>query len=545
MSGRADLTIPMLDGTLPPPGSEDVTTLVLAAEAARADLAVAPDDPDLHATYAAILHRLGHPAAAEPHYREALRLRPADASSWSNLGLALLATGSAAEAELCQRRALRLRPDLADAHSALGMAQYAQGCVAEAENSFRGALRLAPDHPNALLNLGTALQSLDRLDEAHAYYLAALGAGAPPAKVLNNLGLLLQEMGRLDEAEATCRAALDQDPDQAEARVNLAMVLLARGALAEGWRAYESRFALATQPGGMRRFLQPQWTGATPPDGRTILLHAEQGFGDTLQFCRYAPLVAAAGARVVLEVPPALMRLVGTLAGVVEVVMAGDPLPGFDLHCPLMSLPLAFGTTLESIPRAVPYLHPEPAQAEAWRQALGGLRGRRIGLVWAGSARLDNPHAAALDRRRSVPLETLAPLAALPDVSFVSLQLGPAATQPAPAGLHLHDPTAHLRDFADTAAVIAALDAVVSVDSAVAHLGGAMGKPVFLLNRFDTCWRWLHDRDDSPWYPTLRQFRQPAPHDWATPVGRLTEALAALRPAVPDGGPSGISVEAR
>ncbi|MBN8900549.1 MAG: tetratricopeptide repeat protein, partial [Rhodospirillales bacterium] len=359
-------------------------------------------------------------------------------------------------------------------------------------------------------------------------YVDALSAGAAPGKVLNNLGLLLQELGQLDEAEAVCRAALDQDPDRIEARVNLALLLLARGDYVEGWRAYESRLLL---PGAQtRRFLQPQWTGATPPDGRTILLHAEQGFGDTLQFCRYAPLLAAAGARVLLEVPPALVRLAKTLTGVAAVVTAGDPLPPFDLHCPLMSLPVAFGTTLDSIPHSLPYLQADPVQEADWRQALAQVPGRRIGLVWAGSARLDHPHAAALDRRRSVSLAALAPLAAIPACSFISLQLGVAAAQPSPPGMQLHDPTTHLHDFADTAAVIAALDAVVSVDSAVAHLAGAMGKPVFLLNRFDTCWRWLHGRDDSPWYPTLRQFRQPARHDWATPITQLAQALADFQP---------------
>lgn len=472
------------------------------------------------------LHIRGAFEAAEHAYRAAIRLRPDHAEAWSNLGLALQAQRRLPEAEAAQQQALRLAPDFPDAHNNLGLAQYEQGRPAEAENSFRGALRLRPAYPNAMLNLGIALQSLNRLEEAETCYRDGLAQGADPGRALNNLGLLLQEQGRTADAEAACRAALAHRPGQPDARTNLALILLLRGAYEEGWREYEARWQVASMTSAVRGFTQPQWTGDMPLAGRTILLHAEQGFGDTLQFCRYAPLVAEAGARVLLEAPPALCRLLGSLAGVARVIPAGDDLPPFDLHCPLMSLPLAFGTTLATIPRTVPYLQADPAQLGAWRTALAALPGRRVGLVWGGSSRLGQPHAVAVDRRRSMPLSALAPLASIPDCSFVSLQLGPPASQPPPAGLHLHDPTASLNDFADTAALVEALDLVISVDTAVAHLAGALGKPVWLLNRFDTCWRWLVGRDDSPWYPTLRQFRQPAPGDWATPVAQVAAALA-------------------
>ncbi len=492
------------------------------ADRGTPDVPVAPDRLGYD------LHMQGQFEAAERAYRDALCPRPDSAELWSNLGLAVQAQHRFAEAETCQQQALRLAPNYPEAHNNLGLAQYEQGRVAEAENSFRGALRLRPDDANALLNLGTALQSLNRLVEAEACYRQALAGGGDPARVLNNLGLLLQEMGRPAEAEEACRAALAHRPGQADARTNLALVLLLRAAYAEGWPAYEARWQVASMTTAMRSFSQPQWTGGMAIAGRTILLHAEQGFGDTLQFCRYAPLLAAAGAQVLLEAPAALCRLLESLDGVAQVIPAGEVLPPFDLHCPLMSLPFGFGTTLQTIPNAVPYLHADPARVAAWRQALAALPGRRIGLVWGGSSRSGQPHAVAVDRRRSMPLAALAPLAGIAGCSFISLQLGPPAAQARPAGLVLHDPTGGLRDFADTASLVEALDLVISVDTAVAHLAGALGKPVWLLNRFDTCWRWLLGRDDSPWYPTLRQFRQAAPGDWATPVAHAARDLARL-----------------
>jgi hypothetical protein len=256
-----------------------------------------------------------------------------------------------------------------------------------------------------------------------------------------------------------------------------------------------------------------------------LLLHAEQGFGDTLQFCRYASLVGAK-ARVILEVQPPLVRLCSSLAGVAQIVAQGEPLPAFDLHCPLMSLPLAIGTTLDTVPCEVPYLAAAPELVAGWRKRLAGLDGLRVGLVWAGSPRLELD-SSAMDRRRSITLATMAPLGEVSGVSFISLQKGePAAQSPdAALGLALHDFTASLQDFADTAALIEALDLVISVDTSVAHLAGALGKPIWLLNRFDTCWRWLLNRDDSPWYPQLRQYRQPSPGDWSSVMREVRDAL--------------------
>ena len=262
------------------------------------------------------------------------------------------------------------------------------------------------------------------------------------------------------------------------------------------------------------------WRGEAIGD-RTILLHAEHGLGDTLQFCRYVPLMVC---RIILEVQAPLVRLLSRLPGVMQIVARGDKLPPFDLHCPLLSLPHAFGTTLDTIPAGMPYLSADPALAANWQERLLGLDGLRIGLVWAGGRRFKD------DRRRSIALKTLAPLGDVSGVSFVSLQKDEAAAQAAdpPHGMMLHDFTTDLHDFEDTAALVVNLDLVISVDTAVAHLAGALGKPVWLLNRCDTDWRWLLNRDDSPWYPTLRQFRQSRPGDWNSAICAARDALQRL-----------------
>ncbi|MEC4593437.1 glycosyltransferase family 9 protein [Nitrospirillum amazonense] len=286
---------------------------------------------------------------------------------------------------------------------------------------------------------------------------------------------------------------------------------------------YERRWDTDLMKAARRTYSQPRWRGQRAETGRsTLLLHAEQGMGDVLQFCRYAPLAAERGHAVVLEVYRPLLRLLHSLPGVAEgrvrLVATGDPLPPFDLHCPLMSLPLAFGTTLDTVPAATPYLAADPTDLSRWRDAVAaGGPGLKIGLAWAG-----NPKTSVPDRRRSIDPTLLAPLADVPGVRLFSLQKEGAA----PAGLSLTDLMGGAADFADTAALISQLDLVISVDTAVAHLAGALGRPVWLLNRFDTDWRWLLGRDDSPWYPTLRQFRQTSPGDWQDPIARACDALA-------------------
>jgi tetratricopeptide (TPR) repeat protein len=474
------------------------------------------------------LQNLGRRAEAETFYRAALTLSPDRPDSWANLGLAILKDGRAEEAVLYERQALRLDPDNAEALNNLGIAMHAINALSEAENHFRAVLRLEPDHANATLNLGVIRQSLGHLKEAEILYRRARALGVDPARSGNNMALVLAELGRLEEAETACRVALAANPEYPEASVNLGMILLMRGKLAEAWPHYEARWKVPPLAGQPQLPDATRWTGAEPIEGKTILLLAEQGFGDAIQFCRYAPLVAKLGGKPILAVPNVLSRLMGSLRGVDRVVSQDDILPAFDLHCPLMSLPMAFGTTEATIPCQVPYLEPEADAIERWAAIIppaGGQKRLRVGLVWAGARRPDQPHAAAIDQRRSMKLSGLAPLGDATDCVFVSLQTGPPAKHAALAPFPLLDVSDRLTDFAETAALIEVLDLVITVDTAVAHVAGALGKPVWLLSRFDACWRWMRDRDDSPWYPTMRLFRQTSPGDWSEVMRRVVAAL--------------------
>jgi Flp pilus assembly protein TadD len=469
------------------------------------------------------LHRHNRVVEAEPFYRRVVALDPEFKEAWMNLGLAILAQKRPDEAVRCQREALRLDPDSADAQNNLGMAHYAEGHIAEAENCFRAALRLRPDHANATLNLGSTRQILNHVEEADALFRRALTLGVDPGRGKSNLSLALMEQARPEEAERCLLEALAERPDYAEARANLALALLMMGRLEEGWRAYESRWEVEAMGAPAPVLSQRRWTGQAL-NGETVLLHAEQGFGDTLQFCRYAPMVAAAGGRVVLVVPKALRQVMTTLDGVADVLTEeNDVLPPFDFHCPLLSLPFAFGTRMETIPAVVPYLHGDPVP---WTDFVSRLPGLKVGLVWAGKSRTAQPHAVAIDKRRSMRLADMVPLLDVSGCSFVSLQLGsPALQMQALPRAVLRDVSGQMEDWSDTAGLIMGLDLVIAVDTAVAHLAGALGRPVWMLNRFDSCWRWLLGRDDTPWYPTMRLFRQTSRGDWAGVIERVGKAL--------------------
>jgi len=444
---------------------------------------------------------------------------PDDRDSLARAGLAALDAGQDRLAAAQLARALTLGPPTPALLRSLGMALTRLGKFDDAARCHNEALALAPDDPATLTALGDLLQQRDRVDDAEACYRAALQVAPQRADTLGNLGAALYRLGRPDEAIACYRTALRLAPALAELHDNLGRALLLSGQFVEGWEEHEWRWRTRESAREAQRFAGPAWSGETLSD-RVLLLHAEQGFGDAIQFCRYAPLVGAT-ARVVLEAPRALVRLFAGLPNIERIVAQGDALPRFEVHCPLLSLPRACRTTLATIPRDVPYLAPTPASVAAWRRRLDGLAGLRVGLAWAG-----RPTQGA-DRRRSIALDRLAPLARVPGIVLVSLQTGAASAQAAapPPGMTLHDWTAGLQDFADTAALIEALDLVIAVDSAVAHLAGALGKPVWLLNRFDTCWRWLQQRTDSPWYPSLRQFRQSRPGDWDEVIAEVAAAL--------------------
>ncbi|HWY86690.1 MAG TPA: glycosyltransferase family 9 protein, partial [Gemmataceae bacterium] len=338
----------------------------------------------------------------------------------------------------------------------------------------------------------------------------------------NNLGAALAELGELDQAAAVFQTIIQSRGDDADAHVNYAQTLLTRGQFQRGWAEYEwrlKRVSLAWP------YTQPQWTGEDLA-GKTILLRSEQGLGDTIQFIRFAPMPAQGGAIVLLRCPPELTRLVTGMPGIKGLVPMDQPPPLCEFQCPLLSLPFVLGTELPSIPTAVPYLVPEPALVRAWREKLDMHgQGFRVGLVWAGTALHKN------DRNRSLPLRGLSAMAAIANVLYVSLQVGAPAAQLAapPAGMKIVDVGTQLTDFADTAAVIANLDLVITVDTAVAHMAGAMGKPVWTLLSKVADWRWLLDREDSPWYPTMRLFRQKTRGDWAELMGRVAAALAEIR----------------
>lgn len=370
--------------------------------------------------------------------------------------------------------------------------------------------------PNLALlwnNRGNTLLELARYAAAAESYQRALQLAPELHDARVALASCLQSIGYLHEAMAACDIVLKAAPDHAEAHWNRALLLLQQGRYREGWQEYEWRWKKRRFTSPLRQFAQPHWQGE-PLTGRTILIHAEQGFGDTLQFCRYLPLLAVSASRVVFECHPPLAALMKTLSPGIDIVPMGQPLPAFDYHLPLMSLPLLFNTTVETIPKTVPYVHPPAERLPFWQSVVPEDGRRRVGLCWAGKA--------YPDPGRTIPAAALAPLTARTEVAFVSLQLGEGGERPA---VNLVDITMLVRDFADTAALLAQLDLVITIDTAVAHLAGALGKETWVLLPAAPDWRWLLKRDDSPWYPTMRLFRQQQPGNWFDVVDRVATAL--------------------
>lgn len=459
-----------------------------------------------------------HEPAERALYR-ALALEPGSAEIHFHLGNLFRLQGRHEAALQSCLEAVRLAPAFAQGHNNLGNAYRDLGRLDEAIAEFRQALALDDSLPEAHFNLGVALLKKGDAAQAAQCYRAALRCRPDFALAQLNLGYLLEEEGDAPAAAAAYADAVAADPQLVEAHVNLGMQLLLAGRYAEGWKEYEWRLRYP-EYGAATAGLQ-RWDGA-PLSGRTILLDAEQGYGDALQFLRYAPLVAARGGRVLVRCAPELAALAARTPGISAVVARGTSLPPFDLHCPLPSLPYVFGTTLDTIPADVPYLFADEAKAARWKSRLESHgAGCRVGLVWASQSQ--HRTAAA----KSIALEELAPLAAVPGTAFYSLQKGAAARDAvrAPAGMRIVDLSAELADFSDTAAAVANLDLVISVDTAVAHLAGAMGRRAWTLLKFSPDWRWLLGRADCPWYPSMRLFRQAARGDWSAAVAALAEAL--------------------
>ena len=497
----------------------------------EAAIAEAPRDANMHANLARACKAVGRLVEALAAYDQALALGSIDPGVHNDRGNVLLNLDRAPQALDSFDQAIALRGDYAEAFCNRGNALRALNRHAEALDSLERALALQPGFADAHSNRGNVLQDLDRHEEAVASYNQALELQPYHLDALVNRGVALRALGRHAAALASYDAALALRPEHITARTNRSLCLLQTGDFTQGWIEHEWRLRMPAFAPTATRFADPPWRGSESLAGKTILLHAEQGFGDTLQFCRYAPLVAARGAHVVLEVGRPLARLLATLDGVAQVIVGGDKMPPIDSHCPLLSLPLAFGTTLDTVPPPAA-LRPDPIQVAYWQQRLATIPGRRVGLVWEGSSLKRHPEGRAADRRRSMTLGQFMPLGTLPGNTFVSLQVGDAAAQtaaPSP-GLAVHDFTAELTDFADTAALISGLDLVITVDTAVAHLAGTLGKPVWILTQFDADWRWLLHRDDSPWYPSARLFRQSSFGDWPGVIAEVAAALHASGP---------------
>jgi tetratricopeptide (TPR) repeat protein len=491
------------------------------AEAAyREAIRLRPRMAEAHAGLGHALLLLNRSAEAETAYREAVRWQPAVADAYAGLGNAYLFQGQLPRAEAAYREAVRRRPDFAEAHLNLGSTLSRQGRTAEAEAAYREATRCRPDFAEAHNSLGGTLHEQGRPAEAEAAFREALRCRPDFAEAHNNLGNALYAQGRWAEAEAAFREALRRRPDHADAHTNLGILLIFQGRFAEGWAEYEWRWRSAGRT--QRTFHRPAWDGS-PLAGRTILLYTEQGLGDTLHFIRYATVLKRQGATVVLECPAGLWPLLRTCPGVDAWANPDQPPPRFDVHAALLSLPHLCRTTLTNVPAEVPYLTADPALVDQWRERLSGLTGFRIGIAWQGNPR--HP-----EKQRFMPLRSFAALAAVPGMRLVSLQKGTGreqlAADGAPPVFDLGpDADTTAGTFMDTAAVMRNLDLVLSADTAVVHLAGALGVPAWVALPALPNFRWMLEREDSPWYPSLRLFRQPRPGDWATVFGRMAALL--------------------
>ena len=471
---------------------------------------------------AEILRRNGSLAQAEQRYRAAARLDPQDATVLVLLGTVLVAQERLQEASQVLRRAAALDPGGVDAHYNLGVAQQRLGRHEEAVASYARAVALDPDYGEAHNNLGNALQSAGRHQEALAHYERAIAAVPGYGIAHNNRGNALKALARYREAIASYGEALAIDPQDADAHYYTGLARLCLGEYAEGFREYEWRWKRPGAPRPARALPQPLWLGAEDLRGKSILLHAEQGLGDAIQFLRYAPLVAKMGATVLLQTHAPLLPLMRAVPGVSRVLAPGEDAPRTDFHCPLLSLPLAFGTTLQTIPAPGGCFAVDAARTAQWRAQLAEGGEKLVGVVWRGSALYEN------DAERSIGFAALSPLWEVPGVRFVSLQKELLDEERAPAAAlpQLAHPGA---DFAGTAEMIAALDLVIAVDTGWVHWAGAIGIPAWVMLNFAPHWPWLTVREDSPWYPGARLYRQSAPGDWAPVIARVA---AALREAV-------------
>ena len=524
-------------------------------------LAVDPRMAEAEFSAAFVLARMGELKEAETRYRRALMLQPDFAAAWVNLGSLLRELGREVHAEAALGRALELRPDLISGYINLAILERERQCPAEAEAYLRKAFSLNPEHVDTLIAWCQLRSAEGDIAGAWQWLRWALAREPKNAEAVNMHGVLLHnqslfaeavevfrhaeqlgcsaaasnrgnsllDLERIDEALHAHEAAVERDPFLPGALYNLALTRLRLGDWIRGWPGYEARWSFREVHRAPRVFSQPRWQGE-PLKGRTILLHAEQGLGDTIQFCRYAILVKARGGTVILQVQEPVERLLGSLstvrAGLAQTVLLSEKPPGFDLECPLMSLPAVFGTTLETVPWTGAYLGANRQLAFEKRLRTPHVRPNladplRVGIAWAG-----NPRYKA-DQQRSIELKTLLPLLRLSGITWISLQKGQALDQLAalPGDIFVWDGSSRDRDLAETAAMVATLDLVVTTDTCIAHLAGAMGKPVWILLPHLADWRWMQEIETTPWYPTARLLRQPKPGDWPGVVERVIAEL--------------------
>jgi tetratricopeptide (TPR) repeat protein len=487
-------------------------------------LAQGAGDAPLHYNRGNALRNLGRMAEALHSFDRAIELAPDLGVAHHNRASALAALERCEEALRSFDRALALDLNPADRISALsnrGKTLVKLRRLEEALASYDQALALAPDHVDTLVRRGTVLTRLGRSDEALAVFAAALRINPDCLDAYVNRGNAYAVLNQFDAALADFALVTARQPDHADANFNEALVRLCLGDFARGWRKYEYRWQCSQFAALRPNLARPMWHGDSDPRGKTILLYAEQGMGDVIQFVRYAPLLAARGAKVIVGVHRPLAAILTGVPGVAGVIAEGEALPPFDLYCPMMSLPLAFGTELATIPATVPYIRAQQARIDRWRERLPQSGRLRVGICWAGTAAHPN------DRRRSIPLATFAKILAVEGVDFFSLQK--EVTEADAVTLNAHG-VAQLgqgfADFADTAAVIAQLDLVIAVDTSVVHLAGAMAKATAALIAFAPDFRWMLDRTDTPWYPTMRLYRQNKIDDWTAPLERLRQELA-------------------
>lgn len=520
-----------------------------------------PNDADIHNNLGNALRMSGKPDEALNSYKQASTLKPHNAETHCNLGAAFQELGNLDEAILNYKKAISLSPDNAKAHNNLGTAFKKQCRLEEAEKSYNRAIELNPDYAEAYNNLGNALRSLNRLDEAITSYRTAItikpyyaeahyncgnvrkeqkkfeeafvsykrAITIKPdyAEAHNNLAITLQEQAKFIEAAECYSRAIELKQDYADAHFNKSLLLLLQGNFKDGWQEYEWR--LQTNGYTHRTFRQPRWDG-TPLNGKTILIHTEQGFGDNIQFVRYLPMVQELGGRVVFECLPNLVNLLKNCAGIDAIISknpSGKLSEQFDVHSHLLSIPSILNTRFDTIPSNGPYITPDPTRVVEWRDRLEAHDNSiKIGLVWASS-----PENKELYLKKSCKLIHFEEISKFRNLSFYSLQKGTSSAEilNAPKGMNIVDLNNELNDFVDTAAVIANLDLVISVDTSVAHLAGAIGKPVWTLLPFVPDWRWHLECNDSPWYPSMRLFRQTKLYDWDGVFDRVGKSLSKFR----------------